>query len=145
MAIINGKEVIYDEERKVWVPVDPRASIEPESFWKKLGKSALWHLTSRRFRTAIGAVIAFYILANPKARVWLGVDEASATTFATNILILVGMFIAALTGEKFKPNGKIAITEIKKKAEDAAGEFLNSKIDEIGEKFLEKMKKKGLK
>lgn len=115
---------------------------------RTLWESILWHLQSRRSRTAIVAVLACIILNHPRLREFFGVDEKTASTFANQLIILAGILIAALTGEKFVPNGNgngkpAAPVTINDAVIDAAGERLKEKIDEkIVDKLVDKIKER---
>lgn len=107
-------------------------------------ESILWHFQSRRSRAALVAIIGCVILNHPKLREFFGVDEKTAATFANQLIILAGIVIAALTGEKFVPNGngkvdpeKVTSTvlgKVKDEITDKLNEELSEKIDKLDPK-----------
>jgi hypothetical protein len=120
---------------------------------RTLWESILWHLQSRRSRTAIVAVVACIILNHPKLREFFGVDEKTASTFANQLIILAGILIAALTGEKFVPNGngngngiKPPEEGVRLSVESVVGmkvrEVLDEKLDKGLDKLVDKIKEK---
>ena len=106
-------------------------------------ESILWHFQSRRSRAALVALLACVILNHPKLREFFGVDEKTAATFANQLIILAGIVIAALTGEKFVPNGngngKPAPASVDDAVLEAAGEKIKDKLDEAIEKKVDKL------
>lgn len=67
------------------------------TFWESLA----WHFKSRRSRLVMGGLLAI-ILVQAKP---FGISEDQANKLAEYIMYLVGIMVAALTGDRFIPNG----------------------------------------
>lgn len=98
-------------------PEAPKAEVsEFYTFWESLA----WHFKSRRSRLVLGGLLAI-VLVQTKP---FGISEDQANKLAEYIMYLVGIMVAALTGDRFIPNGngnnmKIENDELLKRLDEA--------------------------
>jgi hypothetical protein len=97
-----GDEVKPDVKPDTTPVVTPPAPKPAESDFYTFWESLAWHFKSRRSRLILGGLLAIILV---QTRPW-GITEDQANKMAEYIMYLVGALVAALTGERFVPNGR---------------------------------------
>jgi len=118
-------------------------------------ESVIWHFRSRKSRLAMAAVIAI-ILANSKwVQSKLSLDPSTIPALSQNIVICLGIIIAAVSGEKIMMNGngngktpdpKEGVTlsvesVVDLKLKEKLHEELEKGLDKLTDKIKEKLNK----
>jgi hypothetical protein len=146
-----------DEKRRRPAPRRRRrrtASKKEYTFWE----SFAWHWKSRKFRSAFAALLTILLVKCTWVQTFLGIKPEDSTTIVQVIVLVLGMVLATITGEKYiamKANGhsngnggvtgSLAIDDVMidtagEKLKDKIGEKLEEKVDDIVDKIKEKLK-----
>lgn len=118
-------------------------------------ESVVWHFRSRKSRLAMAAVIALILTNSKWIQEMIKLDPAGIPALAQNIVIVLGILVAAMSGEKIMMNGngngkapdpKEGVTMsvesvVEMKLKEKLHEELEKGLDKLTDKIKEKINK----